>query len=260
MLPCAARAERLRFPVAFVLVLLLLPLTTAMDGIANHLQAVRQRIQTAERAAGRQSGSVQLIAVGKFQPAQSLKRVYEEGQRAFGENYVQEALDKMQALQNLSGLEWHLIGPLQSNKTRVVAEHFDWVHTLDREKIARRLSEQRPAHMPPLNVLLQVNSSNEETKSGVEPAAVSSLAHAIDALPGLRLRGLMSIPAPADTYQAQRAAFAPVRALFLQLQAEGLSIDTLSMGMTQDLEAAIAEGATQVRIGTALFGPRAASR
>jgi pyridoxal phosphate enzyme (YggS family) len=242
---------------------------SASDGsIPQNLAKVHARIQDAERIWGRTPGSVSLLAVSKTFGIDAVVSALAAHQLAFGENYVQEGIQKIAALEQLGPRPanaigrpcWHFIGPLQSNKTRAVAEHFDWVHTLDREKIARRLSEQRPVHLPPLNVLLQVNSSNEETKSGVGPAAVSSLAHAIDALPGLRLRGLMSIPAPADRYEAQRAAFAPVRALFMQLQAEGLKIDTLSMGMTQDLEAAIAEGATQVRIGTALFGPRAASR
>ena len=239
-----------------------------MDGIANHFQAVRHRIQTAERAAGRQSGSVQLIAVGKFQPAQSLKRVYEEGQRAFGENYVQEAVEKIQKLDQLRPwLEWHFIGPLQSNKTAEIAEHFDWIHTVDRLKIAQRLSDQRQAYsrLGPLQVCVQVNISREESKSGVTPDEVLELCEAIATLPSLVLRGLMAIPAPSSNLTEQRVAFAQLRELFESIRAQKnispgfQDFDTLSMGMSDDLEAAIAEGATLVRVGSAIFGERKVS-
>jgi pyridoxal phosphate enzyme (YggS family) len=202
--------------------------------------------------------SVTLLAVSKTQPAAAVLEAHQAGQRAFGENYVQEALDKIAALAELRNtLEWHLIGPLQSNKTRVVAEAFDWVHSVDRLKIAQRLAEQRPAELPPLNVCLQVNVSGEASKSGIDPAELPALAHAVAALPRLRLRGLMSIPEPADALEAQRQPHRQLRALFDQLNAAGLALDTLSMGMSADLEAAVLEGATMVRIGTAIFGARA---
>jgi hypothetical protein len=230
--------------------------------IGDNLQGVISRIARAAAAAGRPPGSVRLLAVSKTHPPARIAEAYEAGQRAFGENYVQEALEKMETLATLLGregagaLEWHLIGPLQSNKTRAAAERFDWVQSVDREKIARRLSEQRPAALAPLNVLIEVNLSGEPSKSGIAAEAAAGLAHAVGALPRLRLRGLMSIPAPSSDKARQRAAFRAVRELFERLRAEGLELDTLSMGMSDDMEAAIEEGATMVRIGTAIFGPR----
>jgi pyridoxal phosphate enzyme (YggS family) len=208
-----------------------------MTGIADNLQAIRTRLQ---RAPG-----VTLLAVSKGQGLDRVGEAVAAGQKAFGENYVQEALQKMAAF---PGLQWHLIGPLQSNKTRAAAERFDWVQTLASEKVARRLSEQRPAHLAPLNVLIQVNVSGEASKSGVAPGEVHSLAQAVSLLPRLRLRGLMAIPEPG----ADRARYREVKKLFDSLP----GCDTLSMGMSDDLELAIAEGATMVRIGTAIFGSR----
>jgi pyridoxal phosphate enzyme (YggS family) len=202
--------------------------------------------------------SVTLLAVSKTVDATRVREAFQAGQRAFGENYVQEALDKMAALDDLRATtEWHLIGPLQGNKTRVVAERFDWVHSVDRVKVAERLSAQRPAQLPPLQVCLQVNISGESSKSGLAPADVPGVAHAVAALPRLALRGLMAIPEPAGDVVAQRPPHAALRALLQRLQADGLPLDTLSMGMTADLEAAILEGATIVRVGTAIFGARA---
>jgi len=228
-----------------------------MATIAQRLQQVRARIQRACVTAGRPPEAVQLLAVSKTVAADVVRQAAACGQTAFGENYVQEALDKIAALADLrAGLSWHLIGPLQSNKTRVVAEHFDWVHTVDRLKIAQRLSEQRPAGLAPLNVCLQVNISGEATKSGAAPADVPALARAVARLPGLRLRGLMAIPEPAGDLSAQRAPHRALRELLQRLQDEGLALDTLSMGMSADLEAAVLEGATLVRVGTAIFGER----
>lgn len=218
---------------------------------------MRERLAAACAAAQRDVHSVTLLAVGKTQPAQALRDAVAEGQRCFGENYVQEAVDKMVALADLRGrMEWHLIGPLQSNKTRVVAERFDWVHSVDRLKTAQRLSEQRPDGLPPLQLCLQVNVSGEASKSGVAPAELPALAQAVAALPRLRLRGLMSIPEPATTLAAQRVPHALLRDLLHGLRAQGLALDTLSMGMSADLEAAVLEGATIVRVGTAIFGAR----
>jgi pyridoxal phosphate enzyme (YggS family) len=198
---------------------------------------------------------VQLLAVTKTRPPQDVREAFAAGQRDFGENYVQEALAKIAALADLRPeLRWHLIGPLQSNKSREVAEQFDWVHSVDRIKLARRLSEQRPADRPPLQVCLQVNISGEDSKSGVAPGELRALAHEVAALPRLKLRGLMAIPEVAGDLEAQRAPHRALRELFAALNAEGLALDTLSMGMSGDLEAAVAEGATWVRIGTALFG------
>lgn len=226
-----------------------------MTTISSNLQAVLARIDRAAREHGRASGAVRLLAVSKTWPAADVREAALAGQRAFGENYVQEGVAKVAELADL-GLEWHFIGPLQSNKTRVVAEHFDWVHSIDRLKIAERLAEQRPATLPPLSVCLQVNVSGEATKSGVAPDAVEDLARRVAALPGLRLRGLMAIPAPAADFAAQRLPFRRLREIYEQLRAGGLPLDTLSMGMSHDLEAAIAEGATLVRVGTAIFGER----
>ena len=219
-----------------------------MATIADNLQAVKARVGRAARAAGREPGSVTLLAVSKTHPAARIAEAREAGQMAFGENYVQEAVEKMAAL---PALEWHLIGPLQSNKTRPAAERFAWVQTVQSEKIARRLSDQRPEELPPLNVLIQVNASGEASKSGVAPPQVSSLARMIGKLPRLRLRGLMAIPEPG----APRERYREMKALFDRLREE-LSVDTLSMGMSDDLELAIEEGATMVRIGTAIFGAR----
>lgn len=226
-----------------------------MTTIQSNLQAVRGRIAAACRAAGRSPDSVRLLAVAKTWPAESVREAFAAGQTAFGENYVQEALTKIRALASLP-LEWHFIGPLQSNKTRPVAEHFAWVHSIDRLKIAQRLAAQRPPHLPPLQVCIEVNVSAEGTKSGCTPEALPDLAHAVAALPGLRLRGLMAIPAPSAEPLLARQPFARLRALCEQLRGEGLPLDTLSMGMSDDLEAAIMEGATLVRIGTAVFGQR----
>lgn len=228
-----------------------------MSVIAANLQAVKNDIAAAAQQAGRSAAEVRLLAVSKTVSPAGVREAFDAGQRAFGENYVQEGLDKIAALDAVrSQVEWHFIGPLQSNKTRPVAEQFDWVHAVDRLKIAERLSAQRPAGLPPLQVCIQVNISNEDTKSGVAPEEVPALAQAIAALPNLALRGLMAIPAPASDPDAQRQPFAALRALLDQLRQSGLNVDTLSMGMSADMDAAIAEGATLVRIGTAIFGAR----
>ncbi len=228
-----------------------------MSVIAANLQAVKNDIAAAAQQAGRETSEVTLLAVSKTVSADTVREAFAAGQHAFGENYVQEGLEKIAALDDLRDhLHWHFIGPLQSNKTRQVAEQFDWVHAIDRLKIAERLSAQRPACMAPLQVCIQVNISNEATKSGVAPTEVPALAEAIAALPNLQLRGLMAIPAPAADPAAQRQPFAALRALLDQLRQSGLKVDTLSMGMSADMDAAIAEGATLVRIGTAIFGAR----
>jgi pyridoxal phosphate enzyme (YggS family) len=229
-----------------------------MSLIADHLQAVRQRIDRAAQACGRDPAAVTLMAVSKTFDADAVQAAIDAGHTVFGESYVQEAIAKMDALQAARGpLAWHFIGPLQSNKARQVAEHMDWVHSIDRLKIAQRLSDLRPEGLAPLQVCLQVNLDNEATKSGVAPHDVLPLAQAVHGLPRLHLRGLMSIPAPSDDPAVQRAAFARLAALQQQLQDAGLPVDTLSMGMSDDLEAAVAEGATIVRVGTAIFGNRA---
>lgn len=225
--------------------------------IADNLQAVHERIARAARAAKRAPESVRLLAVSKTCGAAQVESAWQAGQRAFGENFVQEALDKSRELAHLA-IEWHFIGPLQSNKTRPVAEFFAWVHGIEREKIAQRLNDARPAHLPPLNVLIQVNVSGETSKSGVAPGMERELAAAIHRLPRLRLRGLMAIPEPTSDTAVQRERFAFLRRLKEALQADDSGIDTLSMGMSDDLEAAIAEGATIVRVGTAIFGKRQA--
>jgi PLP dependent protein len=228
-----------------------------MASIASKLQQVLHRIDDACAQAARPVQSVTLLAVSKTFGADAVRQAHAAGQRAFGENYVQEALAKIDALADLrQHIEWHLIGPLQSNKTREVAAAFDWVHTVDRLKIAERLSAQRPAHLAPLSVCVQVNVSGESSKSGVAPADVAALARAVAALPRLRLRGLMSIPEPAQGLAAQREPHRRLRELFDALRAQGLALDTLSMGMSADLEAAVLEGATLVRVGTAIFGAR----
>ncbi len=230
-----------------------------MATIGANLQAVKERIARAAQLAGRDAGTISLIAVSKTHPVEAIEAALAAGQRAFGENYVQEALEKMRVLAaraDASGIEWHMIGPLQSNKTRVVAESFAWVHSIEREKIAERLSEQRPAGLEPLNVLLQVNVSGEASKSGIAPDEVGPLAHRVAALPRLKLRGLMAIPEPTHDVALRRARFRSLRELLARLRAEGLELDTLSMGMSDDMEAAVAEGATLLRIGTAIFGAR----
>ena len=226
-----------------------------MTTISDNLQAVHERIAAAALKAGRKPEEVLLLAVSKTWSAADVREAVVVGQKAFGENYVQEGIDKVVELSSLK-LEWHFIGPLQSNKSRQVAESFDWVHSVDRLKIAQRLSEQRPDALPPLQVCLQVNVRGEDTKSGVRLEDVEALAQQVMRLPRLRLRGLMAIPAPVDDYAQQRQAFHLVREAFQQLKAGGLPLDTLSMGMTLDLEAAIAEGSTLVRVGTAIFGER----
>jgi pyridoxal phosphate enzyme (YggS family) len=228
-----------------------------IDSIASQLQRVHQRMDRVAVSSGRRPGSVQLLAVSKTFSAVAVREAYAAGQRAFGENYVQEALAKIADLADLrSQIEWHLIGPLQSNKTRDVAETFDWVHSVDRLKIAERLSAQRPASLPPLQLCLQVNISGEASKSGLLPAEVAAVATAVAALPRVVLRGLMAIPEPAADPQAQRLPHRALRELLQALNAGGLALDTLSMGMSADLEAAICEGATVVRVGSAIFGGR----
>jgi PLP dependent protein len=228
-----------------------------MAMIADKLQQVRARIAQACASASRPVQSVTLLVVSKTYGPEAVREAVEAGERRFGENYVQEGVDKIAALADLrSSIEWHLIGPLQSNKTRVVAEQFDWVHSVDRLKIAQRLSEQRPAHLPELQVCLQVNISGEASKSGLMPDEVAAVAQAVATLPRLVLRGLMAIPEPAADFAAQRVPHRQLRELLQSLQTEGLALDTLSIGMSADLEAAIAEGATLVRIGSAIFGER----
>lgn len=223
--------------------------------ISENLQRVRQQIQIASVAAGRTAEAVKLLAVSKTMPAQAVREAYAAGQIAFGENYIQEGVDKRAELADLP-LEWHCIGPIQSNKTKLVAENFAWAHSLDRLKIAERLSAQRPAHLPPLQVCLQVNVDGGANKSGVSPKDLLALARAVAKLPQLKLRGLMTIPEPTENESAARAVHHQAKALFDSLNAAGLNVDTLSMGMTADLEAAIAEGSTCVRVGTAIFGLR----
>jgi hypothetical protein len=231
-----------------------------MTSVIGNLLAVESSIRQACEGAGRPVDSVTLLAVSKTFPADAVRDAFAAGCRQFGENYVQEMLDKITTLADLrERITWHLIGPLQSNKTRPVAEAVDWVHSVDRLKIAQRLSEQRPPHLPPLQVCLQVNISGESSKSGVAPADVPALAQAVAALPRLQLRGLMAIPEPAGDEAAQRAPHRALRELLAALNAQGLQLDTLSMGMSADLEAAVAEGATIVRVGTAIFGGRRAA-
>lgn len=228
------------------------------DALSDALDGARRRLADALSDAGRPPDDARLLAVSKTQPATAVRRAHALGQRHFGENYLQEALDKQAELADLDDIVWHFIGPLQSNKTRTVAERFDWMHSVDRLKVARRLSRQRPEGMPPLNICLQVNVSREASKSGVMPAELDALARQVAALPGLSLRGLMAIPAPAETFDAQRRPLAELRACLHNLQTAlpDAPLDTLSMGMSGDLEAAIAEGATLVRLGTAIFGAR----
>jgi hypothetical protein len=226
-----------------------------MENMEKNLNRVRARIIDAARACGRDPDSILLLAVSKKKPASDIRLAYALGQRDFGENYLQEAQQKMQQLQDLD-IRWHFIGAIQSNKTHSIAEAFDWAHCVDRPKIARRLSEQRPAGRQPLNVCIQVNLDHESSKAGIDPEALPGLAMEIRELPGIRLRGLMTIPAPRDTPEQQRIPFARLAKMLSELRQQGIDCDTLSMGMTQDLEAAIAEGSTLVRIGTAIFGER----
>ena len=230
-----------------------------MSTIEQNLQAVQRNIDAAALEAGRAPQSVQLLAVSKTFGSEAVLEAMRAGQTMFGENYLQESLDKISAVAAAApqtALQWHFIGPIQSNKTRPIAEHFDWVHTVEREKIAQRLSQQRPAGMAPLNVCLQVNISGEASKSGATPGELRELAQQVAKLPNLRLRGLMALPEPAAEFEQQRIAFRALRLLYEQLQADGLALDTLSMGMSGDMRAAIVEGATMVRVGSAIFGSR----
>ncbi len=239
-----------------------------MSRISKNLQGVHARIDEAAAKVSRQPQEILLLAVSKTFGAADVLEAVGAGQRDFGENYLQEAVDKIEEVRSLQNngmqdeatrtalLKWHFIGPIQSNKTRALAEHFDWVHSVDREKIATRLSQQRPPHLAPLNVCIQVNISNEDTKSGVQPDAVPALARSIALMPGLRLRGLMAIPQAADTFARQCLPFQALHVLYAALQADGMPLDTLSIGMSADLEAAIHEGATIVRVGSAIFGQR----
>ena len=226
-----------------------------MHDIETALDTVRTRIREAERRYRREPGSVTLLAVSKTKPPEAVRAAVAAGQRAFGENHLQDAMAKVEALGGES-VSWHFIGAVQSNKTRPIARHFDWVHGVDREKIAVRLSARRPAERGPLDVCIEVDVSGEDTKSGISPEGVEPLARIVHELPGLRLRGLMAIPRPEPDFESQRVPFRLLREILDDLNAKGLGLDTLSMGMTGDLEAAIAEGATIVRIGTAVFGPR----
>lgn len=226
-----------------------------MTAIVSNLQAVRHAIMQAAQTAKREAAGIRLLAVSKTFPASAVREAYAAGQREFGENYAQEALDKMAVLRDLQ-IVWHFIGPIQSNKTRLIAENFAWVHGVDRLKIAQRLSEQRPPTLPALNICLQVNVSGEESKSGVVPQEAERLAFELANLPRIKLRGLMAIPAPADDQSEQRKPFAQLRELAQKITAQGIVLDTLSMGMSHDFAAAIQEGATIIRVGTAIFGKR----
>jgi pyridoxal phosphate enzyme (YggS family) len=226
-----------------------------MNIIETRLQAVRARMDAACQAAGRDPHAVTLLAVSKTFGVEAIRQAYAAGQTAFGENYIQEAVEKITALRDLP-LQWHCIGPIQSNKTRLVAEHFDWVHTIDRLKIAQRLSEQRPAHLPPLQVCVQVNVDGGVTKSGVPPAQALALAKQVAALPHLRLRGVMCIPEPTTNLIAGITRLSCVKAVFNAINQDGVALDTLSIGMSADLEAAIHAGSTMVRVGSAIFGGR----
>lgn len=226
------------------------------EQVKHNLEQVRLQIQTYSDQAQRTAGSVSLLAVSKTKPIEAIQAAYQAGQRAFGENYVQEAVDKQQALTELNDIEWHFIGPLQSNKSRQIAQTMAWVHSVDREKIARRLSEQRPDNMPPLQVCIQVNISGEESKSGIALSALPAMVELIKDLPNLQLRGLMAIPAPQQSFEQQCKVYQPLQAAFLELSKTDSMIDTLSIGMSGDLAAAIASGSTMVRVGTAIFGAR----
>jgi pyridoxal phosphate enzyme (YggS family) len=226
-----------------------------MPTIQQNLSHIHQQIQTYELRYHRTPNSVKLLAVSKNHPIEKIQDAINAGQLAFGENYLQEALGKIETLNN-KNLEWHFIGPIQSNKTKKIAEHFDWVHSVDSLRIAKRLNDQRPANLPPLNICLEINISHETTKSGILPEDALSLAQTCLTLPQLKLRGLMAIPAPKKNFPEQRAELHKLKLLYDHLQEKGLNLDTLSMGMSDDMEAAIAENATMVRIGTAIFGQR----
>jgi len=229
-----------------------------MNDIAHNLAQVRDKISAAATRCGRASEEITLLAVSKTKPASAIAEAIDAGHRAFGENYVQEGVDKIRYFQEQgnTGLQWHFIGPLQSNKSRLVAEHFDWCHTVDRLRIASRLNDQRPAEMPELNVLIQINISDENSKSGIALAELDALAADVAALPRLTLRGLMAIPAPESSYERQFAVAQQMAVAFEALKARYATVDTLSLGMSDDMEAAIAAGSTMVRIGTAIFGAR----
>ena len=228
-----------------------------MTNINQRLHAVNNSIREAETKFGRESGAVSLLAVSKTHPAETIIEAWNAGQRSFGENYLQHAVPKIQELSEYD-IEWHFIGPLQSNKTRPVAENFDWVHSIDREKIAQRLSDQKPQEKAPINICIQVNVSDEDTKSGVDLDEVEELAQVITNLPGVKLRGLMAIPEITFDEELQRTNFRKLREKFDELNSKGFELDTLSMGMSDDMESAVAEGSTMVRIGTAIFGARRA--
>ena len=230
--------------------------TTESINIKSNLNLVSKQIEQLAQQHHREVKSVRLLAVSKTKPVSALKAAYDAGQRAFGENYVQEAVDKHQALSHLTDIEWHFIGPIQSNKSRLIAETMHWVHSVDREKIARRLSEQRPKGLPLLNVCIQVNISGEESKSGILLSNLDSMVDLIASLPNLQLRGLMAIPAPQDNHEAQCAVYRPLTQAYLELAKSDSMIDTLSIGMSGDLSAAIQSGSTMVRVGTAIFGER----
>ncbi|HII4323284.1 YggS family pyridoxal phosphate-dependent enzyme [Enterobacter cloacae] len=229
-----------------------------MNNIAHNLAQVRDKISAAATRCGRASEEITLLAVSKTKPASAIAEAIDAGQRAFGENYVQEGVDKIRYFQEQgnTGLQWHFIGPLQSNKSRLVAEHFDWCHTIDRLRIATRLNDQRTAEMPALNVLIQINISDENSKSGIALSELDALAAEVAALPRLTLRGLMAIPAPESSYERQFAVAQQMAVAFEALKARYETVDTLSLGMSDDMEAAIAAGSTMVRIGTAIFGAR----
>lgn len=223
--------------------------------IAQNIEHVRKRITDAELKYGRDPGSVQLLAVSKTRPVEDIRTALSLSQYQFGENYLQDALTKIVAIHDPL-IQWHFIGPIQSNKTREIAHSFHWVHSIDRMKIAQRLNDQRETTLPPLNICLQINSSGEASKSGIPPAETLALAREVIQLPNLRLRGLMTIPQSSDSFEQQRIPFKIMRELKAELETKGIALDTLSMGMSNDMEAAIAEGSTLVRIGTAIFGTR----
>ncbi|WP_137169045.1 YggS family pyridoxal phosphate-dependent enzyme [Marinomonas sp. FW-1] len=226
------------------------------EEIRANLAVVTQQIEELEQQFDRAAGSVRLLAVSKTKPIEAIQAAYDVGQRAFGENYVQEAVEKRSALAHLADIEWHFIGPIQSNKSRLIAESMDWVHSIDREKIARRLSEQRPESMPPLNVCIQINISGEESKAGVSLSQLNDMVALVSSLPNLQLRGLMAIPAPQENFAAQCLVYEPLQQAFIELSKSDSMIDTLSIGMSGDLPAAVASSSTMVRVGTAIFGAR----
>jgi len=228
---------------------------SSQNTIAQNIQSIRTQIKALEEKYLRQAGSVQLLTVSKTRPIEDIQSAFAENQHHFGENYLQDALPKIENITE-SAIQWHFIGPIQSNKTRQIAENFHWVHTIDRLKIARRLSEQRNPEQPPLNVCIQVNVSGEENKSGVNCDEALTLARQINELPNIQLRGLMTIPASSNNFDEQRKPFRVLKELKDEIQSQGIKLDTLSMGMSNDMEAAIAEGSTMVRIGTAIFGKR----